>query len=79
MPTYTEEEARQLKAELLALAKVGAPKPKVGTRLGDALIAFTTPPKYRGVGLTRAAVPIPRSHGAGLGIPPRFPVKRRST
>lgn len=38
------EEDRQLKRELLALAKSGAPRPKRGTRLGDALHRFTTRP-----------------------------------
>jgi hypothetical protein len=40
------EEDRQLKEELLALAKSGAPKPKRGTRLGDALHRFTTCPDH---------------------------------
>ena len=35
----------RLKAELLALAKAGAPKPEPGTELGDALVRFTTPPE----------------------------------
>jgi hypothetical protein len=34
----------ELKDILLALAKSGAPKPKKGTTLGDALARFTTPP-----------------------------------
>jgi hypothetical protein len=42
--TNREEEDRQLKRELLALAKSGAPRPKRGTRLGNALRRFTTPP-----------------------------------
>ena len=35
---------KQLKAELLALPK-GAPRPKANTRLGRALLRFTTPPE----------------------------------
>ena len=34
----------ELKDVLLTLAKSGAPKPKKGTTLGDALSRFTTPP-----------------------------------
>jgi hypothetical protein len=34
----------ELKDILLTLAKSGAPKPKKGTTLGDALARFTTPP-----------------------------------
>jgi hypothetical protein len=41
------EEDRQLKKELLALAKSGAPRPRRGTRLGNALRRFTTPPTKR--------------------------------
>ena len=37
-----EDEDMMLKEELLALCESGAPKPKKGTRLGDALIRFTT-------------------------------------
>lgn len=33
----------ELKDILLTFAKCGAPKPKEGTTLGDALIRFTTP------------------------------------
>lgn len=36
------DEDMRLKEELLALCESGAPKPKKGTRLGDALIRFTT-------------------------------------
>lgn len=35
----------QLKAELLALAESGAPRPKANTELGRALQRFTTPLK----------------------------------
>jgi hypothetical protein len=38
------EEDWQIKKELLALAKSGAPRPQRGTRLGNALRRFTTPP-----------------------------------
>jgi hypothetical protein len=44
---HMDEEDAQLQKELLALAKSGAPRPKKGTRLGDALIRFTTPPAKR--------------------------------
>jgi len=40
-----EEEDELLKEELLALAESGADKPEKGTRLGDALIRFTTEPR----------------------------------
>ena len=40
-----KEEDELLKEELLALAESGAPKPKKGTRLGDAFEKFTTEPR----------------------------------
>jgi hypothetical protein len=43
-PRYRSQ-ATKLEAELLSLAKAGAPKPQPGTRLGNALFFFTTHPE----------------------------------